>query len=105
MQKVTDAVHDQGGFIYAQLWALGRAAKGDVLKAEYGPEGTVEVLREGEDVGVVSSSDIPFEGGDTPRALKEEEIRRFIGEYATAAKNAVEKGGFDGVEIHGANGM
>jgi NADPH2 dehydrogenase len=91
-KKVTDAVHEKKSFIYLQLWALGRAATPSVLKAELG-----------ESAQVKSSSNIPFEGGATPTALTEEEIKEYISLYAQAAKNAIEAG-FDGVEIHGANG-
>ena len=41
---------------------------------------------------------------ETPRALTVPEIKQYVEWYATAAKNAVERAGFDGVEIHGANG-
>jgi NADPH2 dehydrogenase len=91
-KRVTDAVHAKKSFIYLQLWALGRAAYEAVLKGELG-----------EDAKVVSASNIPFEGGATPTPLTEEEIHEYIGLYAQAAKNAIEAG-FDGVEIHGANG-
>lgn len=90
-KKITDAVHAKGSFIWCQLWALGRAAKEEVLQEESGDK-------------VVSSSAVPIaEGWSVPHALTEEEIRGFIGDYAVAAKNAIEAG-FDGVEIHGANG-
>ena len=89
-KKVTAAVHDKGSFIYLQLWALGRAADPTQLQKEFG--------------GVVkSASDIPFEGGAKPTPLTEAEIQEYIGLYAQAAKNSIEAG-FDGVEIHGANG-
>lgn len=53
---------------------------------------------------VVSSSDVPISPKSAkPRALRENEIWVLIQAYATAAKNAVDAG-FDGVEIHGANG-
>jgi len=85
-KKTTKAVHDKGGVIYLQLWALGRANPGnaDVPK-------------------VVSASDIPFEGGAKPEPLTKEDIKRYVGLYTQAAKNAIEAG-FDGVEIHSANG-
>lgn len=57
----------------------------------------------GPDAKVVSASNIPFEGGAIPTALTEAEIKEYIGLYAQAAKNAV-AAGFDGVEVHGANG-
>ncbi|XXH04319.1 hypothetical protein Hte_010733 [Hypoxylon texense] len=89
-KTVTDAVHAKGSYIYLQLWALGRVAKPDVLEAD------------GFDVR--SASSIPFEEGKpVPRPLTVDEIKSFIADYAQAARNAVEAG-FDGVEIHGANG-
>lgn len=91
-KAVTDAVHGKGSFIYCQLWNLGRAAVKKVLEKEPG------------NIGVVSSSDIPISSDNAaPRPCTEEEIHGFIGDYAQAAKNAIEAG-FDGVEIHGANG-
>ncbi|KAH6682823.1 NADPH dehydrogenase [Halenospora varia] len=89
-KKVTDAVHLKGSYIFCQLWALGRAADDAVLKAE-GQK-------------LVSSSNLPMsEGSAMPAPLTEAEIQQFIRYYARAAKNAIEAG-FDGVEIHGANG-
>ncbi|KAJ5174958.1 Chanoclavine-I aldehyde reductase [Penicillium canariense] len=89
-KEVTDAVHAKGSYIYVQLWALGRVASADLLKAS-GFE-------------VVSASDIPASAdAPTPRPLTEEEIQAYIQAYAQAARNAV-AAGFDGVEIHGANG-
>ncbi|GAA5945849.1 hypothetical protein JCM1841_001485 [Sporobolomyces salmonicolor] len=90
-KKVVDAVHAKGSFIYLQLGALGRAADPNALKEELGAD-------------VVSSSDLAFEGGAKPRALTKEEIKEYVGFYARAAKNFVEKAGGDGVEIHGASG-
>jgi len=78
--------------MYLQLWALGRAASPGQLKKELGPEAKV-----------ISSGDLAFEGGAKPTPLTEVEIKEYIGLYAQAAKNAV-AAGFDGVEIHGANG-
>jgi 2,4-dienoyl-CoA reductase-like NADH-dependent reductase (Old Yellow Enzyme family) len=77
-------VHAKGSFIFLQLWALGRAAEAEVLNKE--------------GLDVVSASDIPFEGGATPRPLTEAEIKQHVGWYAQAAKNFVEEAGGDGVE-------
>lgn len=89
-KTVTDAVHAKGSYIYLQLWALGRVALSDVIKAD------------GFDVR--SASAIPYaEGKPVPRELTIDEIKSFVADYAQAARNAVEAG-FDGVEIHGANG-
>jgi NADPH2 dehydrogenase len=89
-KKVTAAVHKKGSFIYLQLWALGRAASAKVLEKEFGKK-------------VTSASDISFKGGDKPTRLTEEQIWEFVGLYKQAALNSIEAG-FDGVEIHGANG-
>ena len=90
-KHVTDAVHEKGSYIYLQLWNLGRTPNPEVLK------------KHGYDVA--APSPIPYdENAPVPRELTEDEIQAFIQDYATAAKNAVEKAGFDGVEIHGANG-
>ncbi|PMD36851.1 NADH:flavin oxidoreductase/NADH oxidase [Hyaloscypha variabilis F] len=91
-KKVTSAVHAKGSFIYMQLWALGRAAEPETLEEEFG-KGVVKFG---------SSSDVPLYG-NTPEPYTEEEIWKFVRDYAQAAKNAIEAG-FDGVEIHGANG-
>lgn len=91
-KKVTDAVHAKGSYIYCQLWALGRAAKPDLVRKEAG------------ETSFVGSSDVPIQAGtEAPRPLEEKEIWGFVQDYAHAAKLAIEAG-FDGVEIHGANG-
>merc|ERR1711915_754902 len=82
----------KGGIIFLQLWALGRTASPDCKKSG----GTGDV---------VSASDLPMsDNSPAPRPMTEEEIQTYIKQYAQAAKNAVEGAGFDGVEIHGANG-
>jgi 2,4-dienoyl-CoA reductase-like NADH-dependent reductase (Old Yellow Enzyme family) len=95
-KTVTDAVHKAGGRMYAQLWHMGRL----VHPSLHG-------------VQPVSSSPTTAPGkahtydGKQPyveaRALAIEEIPRLIGDYVTAAKNAI-AAGFDGVQLHGANG-
>ncbi|KAK3079676.1 Chanoclavine-I aldehyde reductase fgaOx3, partial [Coniosporium uncinatum] len=90
-KEITDAVHAKGSYIFCQLWALGRAANPKVLK------------KEGCDF--VSSSAVGMsDNSPVPRAMEEQEILQFIDEYAEAAKRCIEIAGFDGVEIHGANG-
>lgn len=85
-------MHAKGSYIFLQLWALGRAAIPDQLKSE--------------DLSLpcVSASDIPMKGGISPRPLTLSEIQEYVELYATAASNAVHLAGFDGVEVHGANG-
>ncbi|KAJ5378268.1 NADPH dehydrogenase [Penicillium cataractarum] len=89
-KTITDSVHARGSYIFCQLWALGRAADPEVLK-KTGHK-------------VISSGDIPISSTSSiPRPLTEEEIGDWVNSYVQAAKNAMEAG-FDGVEIHGANG-
>ncbi|CAK5262896.1 unnamed protein product [Mycena citricolor] len=91
-KEIVDAVHAQGSFIYMQLWAHGRAAQPDTLGEH----------------AYVSASDIPlsYRPADEikPRPLSITEIAEYVELYARGAKYAVEGAGFDGVEIHGANG-
>jgi NADPH2 dehydrogenase len=91
-RQITDAVHAKGSYIYLQLWALGRAAEAAVLEEE------------GLSDAYVSASNVPIAGQPVPRPLTVEEIQEYVQLYATAASNAVHKAGFDGVDIHAANG-
>jgi NADPH2 dehydrogenase len=84
-------VHGNGSFIYLQLWALGRAAHADVLRQEGG-------------YPLVAPSAIPLPKHDAPRPLTVAEIGEYVRLFGVAAGNAVHKAGFDGVEIHAANG-
>lgn len=89
-RTVTDAVHAKGSYIYLQLGALGRAASPEVLQRS--------------NHKCVSSSATPMSSdGPVPSELSETEILEYISLFAQAAKNAM-AAGFDGVEIHAANG-
>lgn len=94
-KEITQAVHAKGSYIYLQLWALGRTA----IPGQPGFETDFPY-------GHVSASNISTTPDDPrkPRPLTISEIREYAQWYATAAKNAVDGAGFDGVEIHGANG-
>ncbi|KAH8993696.1 putative NADPH2 dehydrogenase chain OYE2 [Lactarius akahatsu] len=91
-KKTTDAVHANGSYIFLQLWALGRTADPAILEQEGGFD-------------VVAPSPIPLGGGEhvVPRELTTAEIKEYAQLFSKAASNAIEAG-FDGVEIHGANG-
>jgi NADPH2 dehydrogenase len=94
-----DAVHKNGSSIFLQLWALGRTADPDVLQEEGGyPHIAPSPIPL--DNPVIPSSTPP----PVPRALTVEEIGEYVQLFATAARNAVVRAGFDGVEIHAANG-
>ena len=95
-QNVTSAVHAKGGKIFAQLWHTGRVAHPHFFGGEYvlAPsakkvEGSVPRMRE-----------LTY---TVPKPATTEEIDQLVADYAQAAANAIEAG-FDGVEIHGANG-
>jgi len=98
-RKVTDAVHAKGGHVFIQLMHTGRVGHPANL-----PEGA-EILApsavqlEGE---MYTDSD-GMQPHPEPRAMTKADIEHTIGEYVTASKNAIEAG-FDGVELHGANG-
>lgn len=97
-RKVTDAVHAQDGKIFAQLLHTGRIGHPVLLPDGLIPVAPSPVAARGQlftPDGVKSF--VP------PRELKETEIEQTIADYASAARNAIEAG-FDGVELHGANG-
>ncbi|TWW11134.1 alkene reductase [Planctomyces bekefii] len=96
-RAITDAVHQVSGVLFLQLWHVGRISHRFFLNGELpvapsaiAPNGHVSLLR-------------PKTAFETPRALEQHEIPALIQDYRKAAENA-KKAGFDGVEIHGANG-
>jgi N-ethylmaleimide reductase len=96
---VTDAVHKKGGMIFLQLWHVGRISHSSFHLAEGLPVAPSAV----QPSGMTMTADwqqAPFE---TPRALELKEIPGIIADYRKAAANA-KAAGFDGVEVHGANG-
>lgn len=97
-RAVTDAVHAKGGRIFLQLWHVGRVSHPDLL-----PDGILPIapsaIRPAGDAFTYEGLK-PFV---TPRALETDELPGVVDQYATAARNARDAG-FDGVEIHGANG-
>ena len=97
-KKITEAVHSKGGHIYIQLWFCGRISHPDLLPEQQIPVAPSAIRPEGEAV--------TFEGMKAfvePRALQVDEIKAIVSQYHHAALMA-KKAGFDGVEIHAANG-
>ncbi|KAJ3158190.1 hypothetical protein HDU86_003148 [Geranomyces michiganensis] len=84
----TDAVHAKGGYIFAQLWHVGRVSKSEFQPGAQRP---------------VSASELPAPGKEAPRSLGVEEIGEIVEEFKISAQRALEAG-FDGVEIHAAHG-
>ncbi|RSS83280.1 alkene reductase [Streptomyces sp. WAC06614] len=97
-RRVTDAVHEAGGRIFAQLMHTGRIGHPSLLPEGLVPVGASPVAAQGQVFTAEGPQDFV-----TPRELTAAEVRRTVADYATAARNAVEAG-FDGVELHGANG-
>ncbi|BDD57217.1 hypothetical protein MPDQ_004143 [Monascus purpureus] len=95
-KRVTDAVHAKGGFIFCQLWHVGRATTPGFLGGKT-PLSASSIPITGKALDGTEYADHP------PKAMSTEEIKETVEEFASAAKRAVEAG-FDGVEIHGANG-
>lgn len=96
-RRITDAVHDAGGRIMLQLWHVGRVSHPiylngalPVAPSAIAPSGHVSLLR-------------PYQPYPVPRALAFSEIAGIIEAYRRGAENA-KTAGFDGVELHGANG-
>jgi len=95
-KKVTDAVHQAGGRIFAQLWHMGRIVHPSLHGVQ--PVSASATTAPGK-AHTYDGRQLYVEA----RSLAIEEIPRLIGDYVTAARNAIEAG-FDGVQLHGANG-
>lgn len=95
----TKAVHDKGGRIFLQLWHVGRISHPDLQPGGALPVAPSAVLAENQQAYTYEG----FKPLVTPRALETDEIPGIVADYSRAAKNALEAG-FDGVEIHSANG-
>lgn len=97
-KKVTSAVHETGGFIFLQLWHVGRISHPSFQPAGALPVAPSAVKPKGQVFTGTEMADFV-----TPRALDSSEIPAVIAEYAHGAQ-AAKEAGFDGVEIHNANG-
>lgn len=97
-REVTNAVHNKGGKIFLQLWHVGRVSHPIFLQGKQ-PLAPSAVPLSGR-LRRSPTEDLEY---GTPRALRAEEIPLIVQAFANAATNAIEAG-FDGVEIHGANG-
>lgn len=95
---VTDAVHERGGRIFLQLWHVGRISHPSLQPDGVLPVAPSAITPEGN--AATYEGEQPFV---TPRALETEEIPGIIEQYRQGAQNAL-AAGFDGVEIHSANG-
>ena len=103
-RKVTDAVHAEGGTIFCQLWHVGRVSHHELQPGKQPPVAPSAVAATGVRVFIETG---PGAGMLTapsmPRELTTAEVKALVTMYRTAAENA-KKAGFDGVELHSANG-
>lgn len=97
-KKVTEAVHAKGGRIFIQLWHVGR-----VSHTALQPNGGAPVAPSALTAATKTFVNNGFAETSAPRALELSEIPGIVEDYRRAAANAI-RAGFDGVEIHGANG-
>jgi N-ethylmaleimide reductase len=98
-RDVTEAVHLKGGRIFLQLWHVGRVSHSSLQPNGALPVAPSAIRINGETL-TASWKSVPFE---TPRALETEEIAEVVESFRQGAENA-KLAGFDGVELHGANG-
>jgi N-ethylmaleimide reductase len=97
-KQVTDKVHAAHGRIFAQIWHVGRVSHASLQK-----DGAAPVSPSAIQAKTKTYIESGFADVSAPRALEAGEIPGIIADYAQAAENAL-KAGFDGIEIHGANG-
>jgi N-ethylmaleimide reductase len=97
-KKVVDAVHAKGGKIFLQLWQVGRISHPSLLPDNALPVAPSAIKPAGQAFTYTGLQEFV-----TPRALATEEIPGIVDDFRMAAKNAL-AAGFDGVEVHGANG-
>ena len=95
---VTDAVHAKGGKIVAQIWHVGRISHTSLL-----PEGEQPVSATAKVANTKTFTPNGFDPVSAPRALSTAEVGAIVDQFRQAARNAIDAG-FDGIEVHGANG-
>jgi N-ethylmaleimide reductase len=97
-RRVTDAVHAKGGKIVVQLWHVGRISHPSLQPGNATPLAPSAITPKGQ-----AFTETGFQPHPQPRALERGEIHKIITDFSHAA-NCARRAGFDGVEIHGANG-
>jgi 2,4-dienoyl-CoA reductase-like NADH-dependent reductase (Old Yellow Enzyme family) len=101
---VTDAVHEEGGTLFTPLWHVGRVSHVSLQRGGVSPvSSTARTARNSQAWGLREDGTPGPVDVSPPRALSTEEVRGVIEDFAKAAVNAI-AAGFDGVELHGANG-
>lgn len=104
-KRVTDAVHAAGGRIVTQLWHVGRVSHTSLQPEGQAPVGPSAVVAKTKTYVIdETTGQGRFEPTSMPRALAQQELPGIVHAFAVAARNAVQTAGFDGVELHAANG-
>ncbi|MCZ2104441.1 MAG: alkene reductase [Comamonadaceae bacterium] len=104
-RKVTDAVHAQGGCIVTQLWHVGRVSHVSLQPGGGAPVAPSAITAQSRTYVLdAQTGEGRFLPTSEPRALALEELPAITQRFADAARDAVQVAGFDGVELHGANG-
>ncbi|WP_395026471.1 alkene reductase [Comamonas odontotermitis] len=103
--RVTDAVHAAGGKIVCQLWHVGRVSHNSLQPGNQPPVAPSAIVAKTKTYLIDhATGQGQFVPTSVPRALDAAELPGIVHSYAVAARNAVQSAGFDGVEIHAANG-
>ncbi|SFN40813.1 2,4-dienoyl-CoA reductase [Chryseobacterium oleae] len=102
-KMVTKAVHEKGSKIFCQIWHVGRSSHVSTLPINENPVGVSDQRAQTMVFGLDESGKPGFVEASKPVALTTNQIKEIIKDFANAAKNAI-SAGFDGVELHGANG-
>ncbi len=102
-QQVTRAVHDAGGRIFAQLWHVGRISHTSLQPDGRAPLGVNARRADSQAFGYDAGGNPAYLPCSEPRAAGADDIATVIADFRRATENAV-AAGFDGIEIHGANG-
>jgi 2,4-dienoyl-CoA reductase-like NADH-dependent reductase (Old Yellow Enzyme family) len=103
-KKVTRAVHKKGSILFTQLWHVGRVSHTSNQPGGAAPVGPSDIQAANTAAwGYDEKGNEGFVAASKPRALSATDVKQVVKDFARAAKNAVEAG-FDGVELHGANG-
>jgi N-ethylmaleimide reductase len=101
-RTITDSVHAAGGKMVMQLWHVGRVSHVDLQPNGQAPVAPSAIQAKTKTV-LIKNGVPSFEDTSMPRALRLDELPGIVNDYRHAAKNAI-AAGFDGVEVHGANG-
>jgi N-ethylmaleimide reductase len=102
-KRVTDAVHARSGRIVCQLWHVGRVSHVDLQPGGQAPVAPSAIPARTKTY-LIKDGQGSFVETSMPRALDAEELPGIVRDFRHAARQAVGRAGFDGVEVHGANG-